>query len=112
MAQHKLRRVLLRKPLQFRIRGRQRRLSAQNFPDPAAKRRPVSFGHRKMPPEVEQRHLANALAQALRAHQPVRRVGLARALVMGANPPDIHAGASIGQPRAPASESENVLKIG
>ena len=80
--------------------GQQRRLTAQNLRDVAAKQRPIALRNREMPPQIEQRQLPNTLPRTLRAHQLVCRVRLARALVMGANPPDVHVRASIGQPLA------------
>ena len=85
------RRIVLRELLQRAIKPQQNRLTAAELFDARAKRGPVVHGDRKMPPQIEQRDLANLAPVALGTHQAVREVRLARRLVVGTYPPDVHA---------------------
>ena len=97
MPQQQLRCVVLGELLQCRGKWQQRRLTAPNLLDVSTQRWPVFRLDREMPSQIEQRDLANTLSGAFAAHQAVRDVGLASPLVMGANPSDVHASASIEQ---------------
>jgi VCBS repeat-containing protein len=60
-----LRCSVLRELLQRRVKGQQNRLTATDFFNAPAQRRPVLDGNREMPPQIEQRDLVNLLSEAL-----------------------------------------------
>ena len=92
-ARDQLRRDPLRLALHRRRAVRQqRRLAGQRLADADAQQRPVLPLDVEMPPEVEQGALAHLAADALRAHQAVRVVGLAAVGAARLGASDEHAG--------------------
>ena len=70
--------------------GGQLHLSAEQFVDPPAKRRPIALGDLEVSSQIEQGSLPDLGADAFGAHEPVREVGLAGGGGAGLGAPDEH----------------------
>ena len=111
-ARDQLRRDPLRLALHRRRAVRQqRRLAGQRLADADAQQRPVLPLDVEMPPEVEQGALAHLAADALRAHQAVRVVGLAAVGAARLGASDEHRGPGYRGPPGAATPLRTIMAL-